>query len=303
MSSTSEHSSSPDLINPDRLGLACAFTAAVAWGLTGIFVRLLEGMPPSLIVLVRMMIALLAFSPFILRNPGGFLAALRTPLGLFMGLYYILATEAFTRAPVAEVTLIVGLSPVAALGLDRLAGARISSRSLLGALTAIAGLALFLAPSAHHGGDSRLIGDSLALGAAMVSAAYAFSLRQRTLSGRALKTQSLAAAACAMGVVLAAGGELLACLTQPDTGTAFEPDTLNLSLLLALGLVSTALPTLAFGLAASRLPTVVTTSFSLVVPLWAALFAGLFLGEWPPLLSLPGGFVTLLGLKIVLRAR
>ena len=303
MPSTTHQNSPADLAGPDRLGLACALTAAVAWGLTGIFVRLLDDLSPSLIVLVRMVIAFLAFSPFVLRDPAGFLAALRTPLGLFMGLYYLLATEAFTRAPVAEVTLIVGLSPIAALGLDRLAGTAIPRRSFVGALIAIAGLALFLAPSARAGGDARLVGDGLALGAAAVSAAYAFNLRQRTLTGRALKTQSLAAAACAMGVAVAAGGELLACLAHPAAGPLFVPDAGNLSLLLALGLVSTALPTLAFGLAAARLPTVVTTSFSLIVPLWAALFAGLFLEEWPPLLSLPGGIATLLGVWIVLRAR
>lgn len=303
MSNASGPTSAPGLAGPDQLGLASAFTAALAWGLTGIFVRLLDGLSPSLIVLARMSIALIAFSPFVLRDPKGFLAALRTPLGLFMGLYYILATEAFTRAPVAEVTLIVGLSPIVALALDRATGARISPRSLIGASVAIAGLALFLAPSAKQAGDTRFLGDALAFGAATVSAAYAFSLRRRTLTGRTLNTRSLTAAACAMGVLLAGGGELLAWLTQPSADLLFSPDTRNLSLMLALGLVSTALPTLAFGLAASRLPTVVTTSFSLIVPLWAALFAGLFLEEWPPLLSLPGGAATLLGVWIVLRAK
>lgn len=288
---------------PDRLGLAYAFTAALAWGLTGIFVRLLDGLSPSLIVLARMTVALIAFSPFVLRDVRGFLAALRTPLGLLMGLYYILATEAFTRAPVAEVTLIVGLSPIVALGLDRLAGAKINSRSLTGACVAITGLALFLAPSAQQGADTRFIGDALALGAATVSAAYAAGLRKRTLTGRALKSRSLAAAACAMGVLLAGGGQALAHLIHSPTDVLFQPGVRSLSLLLALGLVSTALPTLAFGLAAARLPTVMTTSFSLIVPLWAALFAGLFLNEWPSLLSLPGGAATLLGVWIVLRAK
>lgn len=303
MSSASAHTSPYADPGPDRLGLASAFAAALAWGLTGIFVRLLDGLTPSLIVLARMSIALIAFSPFVLRDPRGFLAALRTPLGLFMGLYYILATEAFTRAPVAEVTLIIGLSPIVALGLDRATGAKIAPRSLIGAGVAIAGLALFLAPSAKQGGDTRFVGDALAFGAATVSAAYAFSLRRRVLAGRTLETRSLTAAACAMGVLLAGGGELLAHLVHPADAMLFEPDVRSLSLLLGLGLVSTALPTLAFGLAAARLPTVVTTSFSLIVPLWAAMFAGMFLREWPPLLSLPGGVATLLGVWIVLRTK
>lgn len=300
MPTTSEFSAPS---GPDRLGLAYAFTAALAWGLTGIFVRLLDGLSPSLIVLARMAVALIAFSPFVLRDPRGFLAALRTPLGPLMGLYYILATEAFTRAPVAEVTLIVGLSPIVALGLDRIAGAKITARSLIGAFVAFAGLALFLAPSAKQGGDTRFLGDVLAFGAATVSAAYASGLRKRTLTGRALNSRSLVAAACAMGVLLAGSGQIFAHLVHPGLEMSFDADFRNLSLLLSLGLVSTALPTLAFGLAAARLPTIMTTSFSLIVPLWAAVFAGLLLNEWPSLLSLPGGVATLLGVWIVLRAK
>jgi drug/metabolite transporter, DME family len=72
--------------------------------------------------------------------------------------------------------------------------------------------------------------------------------------------------------------------------------------LILLGGVSTAVPTLAFGVASARLPSILTTSLGLMTPLSAALLPGLMLGEWPALLALPGALVTLAGLVAVLRA-
>jgi len=59
-----------------------------------------------------------------------------------MGAYYILATEAFARAPVVEVTLVIGSAPVIAVGLERLRGARPVRQQVIGAIVAVVGLVL-----------------------------------------------------------------------------------------------------------------------------------------------------------------
>jgi drug/metabolite transporter (DMT)-like permease len=47
---------------------------------------------------------------------------------------------------------------------------------------------------------------------------------------------------------------------------------------------------------------VLTTSLGLTTPLFAALFAGLVLNEWPVLAAVPGALVTIAGVVIVLRS-
>jgi drug/metabolite transporter (DMT)-like permease len=72
--------------------------------------------------------------------------------------------------------------------------------------------------------------------------------------------------------------------------------------LVLLGCVSTAIPTLAFGVASARLPSVLTTSLGLMTPLFAALFAGFIVNEWPAPAALPGAFIAIAGVVIVLRS-
>jgi drug/metabolite transporter (DMT)-like permease len=69
-----------------------------------------------------------------------------------------------------------------------------------------------------------------------------------------------------------------------------------------LGAVCTAVPTLAFGIASAKLPAVLTTSLGLMTPIFAALFAGLLLLEWPSLSAVPGAVVAICGVVMVLRA-
>jgi drug/metabolite transporter (DMT)-like permease len=81
------------------VALTAGLVAPLTWGLTGVFVRLLHGVPTLAIVDVRLLIAALVLSPWAFRRRHAFRDALRSPLAFAMGAYYIFATEAFARAP------------------------------------------------------------------------------------------------------------------------------------------------------------------------------------------------------------
>jgi drug/metabolite transporter, DME family len=281
----------------DRLGLSAGLLAPVAWGFTGVFVRLLHGVPTLAIVAGRLFIAVLVLIPWVLLRGRDFIGACRSPLSAAMGAYYILATEAFARAPVVEVTLVIGSAPVIAVGLERLRGVRPVRQQVIGAIVAVVGLVLFLRPRAGVGAD-RMFGYLFASGAAGASAAYAVALRGRALSNRPVNALALTVAACALGAV---ASFVLLGREIPASLLAIKAPTKVIYLVL-LGVVSTAVPTLAFGVASLRLPPVLTTSFGLMTPLFAALFAGWFLTEWPLPSAIPGALLAITGLGLVLRA-
>ena len=281
----------------DRLAVLAGLVAPITWGLTGILVRLLHGVPTLAIVAVRLLVAALVLLPWaLLRRRRPTVSALN-PWALAMGAYYVLATEAFVRAPVVDVTLLVGMSPVLAVGFEWVRGRPAARAQVIGALTAVAGLVLFLRPAAGIE-MGRAFGYLFALGAAITSAAYAVGLRAQAQSGRTPDALMLTIMACVTGAIASAG--LLAASGLP--GTAPSPSERQVIELVLLGVVSTAIPTLAFGLASSRLPAVLTTSLGLTTPIFAALFAGVALGEWPAPAALPGAVVALAGVVLVLRA-
>lgn len=295
----------------DARGLAAALITAVAWGLVGTMVRLLPALTPIEVVAGRLAFALAAALPALAvpraraevrdavrRGPAWVLAAL-------MGSYYLLAVLAFRLAPVADVALLLAASPLCALGLRRLRGAAVTATERDGALLALGGVALTLVPSletalagAGHAARLRLLGDALALAAATASAAYAMRFRAAqaartapTPLGVALLTFALGTAALAVRAQLA--------------GTPLVPlahlDARGLAVLASLGIVSTLVPTLAFAIAARRLPAVLSSATLLLVPVVSALAAAAALGERPSAWLLPGGALVALGLLRLVR--
>jgi drug/metabolite transporter (DMT)-like permease len=287
----------PSRAELDSLALAAGIVAPLSWGMTGIFVRLLHGVPTLGIVAARLVVAVVVLSPWILRRRDRWAHAIRNPWALAMGAYYVLATEAFVRAPVVDVTLLVGTAPIVAVGLERLRGHRAQRQQLMGALIAVVGLVWFLRPDAGISAE-RGLGYLFALGAAAASAAYAVGLRAQAEAGRPLDALSLTVAACVLG----ATASLALLAGDGALGALVRPSAVQMLHLVLLGVLSTAIPTLAFGIASSKLPSVLTTSLGLMTPLFAALFAGLLLGEWPTATAVPGALIALTGVVLVLRA-
>lgn len=281
----------------DSFAMAAGMIAPLTWGLTGVFVRLLHGAPTLAIVTGRLLIAALVLGPWLWVRGREARRPFNAALAAVMGAYYILATEAFARAPVVEVTLIVGSAPVIAVVLERTRGIRPVRQQLVGAVVAVAGLVLFLAPGVTVGSD-RALAYLFAFGAAAASAAYAVWLRAGALGESKPDPLALTVGACLLGSV----ASLLLLGPHVEASVSRLASPADLIYLVLLGTVSTAVPTLAFGIASVKLPSVVTTSLGLTTPLFAAVFAGLFLDEWPAPASIPGALVTITGVTIVLRA-
>ena len=282
----------------DWQGFAIGLTAPAGWGLAGIFIRLLEGWPGSLIMSGRLLVATLVFLPALILRHAARRDALRTALPLAMAAYYIIATSAFMRAPIVNVALLIGLSPAIALIIDRIAGRRPGRLQWLGVAVAITGLAVFLGPQEIS--QREAFGHVLAVAAGFMSAIYATGLRRHHTTGRKSDPAVFTGLACLYGAVLAlllwpVSGGLLGplALPQADWGDGME--------LVLLGLLATALPTLTYGVASSRLAGVITASLMLLSPIFASIYAGFILDDWPRLVALPGALMVLTGVFLTTR--
>lgn len=292
-------------MNPQALG-AAALTA-IAWGLTGIFVFLLPPVSAFYIAGGRLLLGLFCVLPALLLSAASrnalFDAARRPVAYIFAGLlsiYYLSATSGFQHAPVAEVALLLCVAPIFVLMLRRLRGDVPSQREIGGAVLALIGLAWILAPrlvgnnSAH---DNHLLGDALAIAAAACTAFYADAyarLHKRGLSPDPFGTTCLT---LIVGSVVLLG---LAVLFAEALPTTLGGDMRSLWLLLGLGVLCTGIPSMSFAYASKHLPPLVTATISLLIPVFAALFAALFLDQVLPLSMLPGSLVLLAGVALVL---
>lgn len=292
---------SADVAPADRAGLALAGLAAATWSLAGVWVRLLPGVPLATVVGGRLALALVAVAPVVwvrrlsLGRPSG--AA--WGLVALMAAYYVAAVAAFRLAPVAEATLFVNASPLFAVGWAAVRREPLTRGQAWGIALALAGFAVIVLPGLVAGADAdrqRLAGDGLALLAAAGMAAYSVAFQR--LGDRAPAGLTVTALAGALGAVglaaLAAvvGGAAWAGLDRPPP----------LAALVALGVVTTAVPTVAYSAASRRLPAVVTTTTRLLTPAFAAVAAWLVLGEAPPAWLAPGGALVVGGLVWSLRS-
>ena len=77
--------------------------------------------------------------------------------------------------------------------------------------------------------------------------------------------------------------------------------TTNLLIFVGLAIFCTAIPSLAFAFASERLPSVVTATISLLIPLFAGAFAFVILGEKVPSTAIPGSVLVVAGIVMILR--
>lgn len=288
--------------------LGAAALTAIAWGMTGIFVFLLPPVSAFWIAGGRLLIGALCVLPWLLLSTaarGALLAALRTPVAyLFaalLSLYYLSATSAFQHAPVAEVALLLCTAPIFVLLLRRLRGDVPARREVGGALLALLGLGWILAPrllgsqDGAHG--NHLLGDVLAIAAAACTALYAdayarLNRRQQAPSPLGTTLLTLILGSLLLLLVPVAAAMPLAAAFQAETGALW--------LLFGLGVLCTGIPSLSFAFASQHLPPLVTATISLLIPVFAAVFAALILDQRLPLAMLPGSLVLLGGVALVL---
>jgi hypothetical protein len=110
---------------------------------------------------------------------------------------------------------------------------------------------------------TSMAGDALALAAATVSALYVTQLRAAALAGRSPDAVGIAMRTSVIGAI-AAAALAGARGTLSDYGITIH----EWSMLILLGAFSTAVPTVAYSVASRRLPAAVTTSLSLLTPIF-----------------------------------
>lgn len=290
--------------------MAVAALTSLTWGLTGIFVRLLPSFSPLAITAGRLMIGLAAVLPvFILLRDRrrGLIAALQHPvayvLAVLMAGYYLLATAAFQLAPVAEVALLISTTPLFVLALRWVRGTLPARSEIGGSLLALGGMALILVPKMSFSGEAAVqhfYGDLWALCSAVLAAFYASIYRVLSERGRAPDASGVSVLTFVIGSVILI---LALALTPGSSGWSGSSglDGTALWVLLGLGVLSTAIPTLGFAIASRRLPPMVTATILLFVPVFAGLFAYVLLGETISLLFIAGCFLVLGGVAMILR--
>ena len=250
----------------ERSAVLAAGLTAVLWGITGIFVRLLPPVSPVSITAGRLVGALIVALPiyaFSNARRSALKEALKNPVGYVLASlltgYYLLATAAFQLAPVAEVALLLSTPPLFVLVLRRIRGDVPAALELLGAGLAVAGIALILGPRltlAERVGSHRLIGDVLAICAAILTALYIHLYRQVATNLKALEPTSVTFMTFALGSValIAVGSVVRTTISLRPLGGA------NLLIFLGLAIFCTAIPSFAFAFASERLPSVVTAT-------------------------------------------
>lgn len=291
----------------DRLGLLAVVVTAASWGMTGVFVRFLSDFSVPAIVAGRLLCALAVIGPIVLRSQQSCRALVTDfgklatwTLGGLLFLYYCAAVAAFELAPVSDVALLISTSPLFILLhrlFDRSGARRFHPVEWAGVLIAIIGVFLITFGEAAHGAwpSTRIHGILFALGAAWATASYAASFRRLSASSRAPRTTSVAFTTSFFGGVAA-----LAAAGIYDPRPIALLDDAAILHFLGLGILSTAVPSLAYAMGSQRLQPLVTTSIRLSTPVFATVFALIFLNESPSAWTLPGGIMILAGMYLAL---
>ncbi|WP_197495737.1 DMT family transporter [Acidihalobacter yilgarnensis] len=278
----------------DRRGVMGAVVTSMSWAATGVWVNLAPALSPLALVAWRLLLAAALFWLLFPRVRRGF-GLQAWGLGAMLVAYYLAAVFAFQHAPVGEVALCIGCAPLFVLLYQALIGRWPTWREIVAVALTLAGLVVMVWPGLLGTGVARMwSGLLVALVAAALTAAYAtlhrrLALRQRAPSGAEIGRTAFAP----LGAALLA----VAWLHGPSV-RVLPLEILPVIAVIGLGIVSTALPTVAVAVASSRLPAFLNTLIRLTTPLFATGFGWAFLAQQPTAWTVAGGALILSGLFV-----
>lgn len=284
----------------DKTGIIAAILTALGWGMAGIFIKLLPSFSVFSIVTIRLVLALIVIIPIILLQNNLFthIKELRQfkvwILSIIMLGCYTFGTMAFQFAPVGEVTLLMTTAPIFTILFQFLRRKEVSKTKYWGALIAFLGICFIIFPSLNSLNAvswQRIIGNLLALSVSVLLAIYALWYRALSQYDIAPNSISISLGTFILGI----------SIFLPVTSKSFSAYTslINVRYLVAslgLGLVSTAIPTLGYAIAAKRLPALTTTGILLLEPILAIASAFLILGTIPSIWIIPGTIFVAIGI-------
>lgn len=270
--------------------------ATVAVSFSAIFIRIAND-DAATIVWLRMALTTVLLAPFVLRrardrplfaNRRG--AALTAGAGVFLAAHFLLWTASLRYTTIAASVLLVSLHPliVAPLG-SRLLGERVSARTGVGIVLALAGTAVTCAGDVRLS-TTALAGDLLAIGGAVALSVY-------LLIGRGLRSEvSVSGYSMSVYAVVA----IIAAATATVSGNAHLPSARVVLLCLALAVVCTLGGHTVYNWSLRRVPAVTVSLAFLGEPPLTALLGVLVLAAIPSVPTVIGGVVILAGLALVL---
>jgi len=274
--------------------LVCSFL----WGSAFFFVKLSGDLNPFVLASMRGAIGGLSLSAWFLFQ-GKSIRPQRHEwrvwafLGTFNGwLPNVLVAYALTQIATAPAAMIQASSPLIVAAISHLlfAEERLTPQRLLGVLVGFAGMGILIGPAALPDSGISPVGIAvMVLVACSYAAANVYVRTVRNVDpGRMALGQQIGSGSAATLLALVMAGP-----------SAFAPVPSHLAPLLALGILSTALPILVFMVLIRRTGPTRASMVGYLAPVWTILLAVLFLGESVGLRELLGGAVVLSGVALV----
>lgn len=290
-------------LTSDRIGIVAAVITALSWGLTGIFVRLIDDLSSEGILFCRLFFSYIALQIFAVfydkfRNQIllDYKIRITWKLAFLQFMYFSFATYAFNYAPVSDVALLISTSPIFILVIHYFINSNIAAKDLVGVALSLLGVAIIIfGGHSESGADQtwplRIVGDILALCAALSIGLYALYYKTATEKNKHPSAFSVALVACFVGSVISSF-----FLSTADLN--LEEEIISLPLI-GLALISTAIPAITYALSSSRLPPVVTTTIRMLTPVFASVLSYLILSEVPTVWIIPGGALVIFGSYVI----
>lgn len=266
---------------------------ALLWGLVAIIVRRLD-MPAMAIVFYRVLLAATAIALALLLARRSEL--LRTPnravllLGVLLALHWTCFFAAIQATSVASAVLVTYSSPVLiAILAPAVLGEHVPSLSVVALAVSLGGIALIALSG--DGGDVRLTGVALALGAALTNALLFVGFKR------------FAADVAPVTVVLYETVVAAVVLSPAALVGGYSLGLEELGYLVVLGVFLTGLVIVVFVAALRDVPATTAGILAYMEPVSAAALAIVLLGETPsPAVIAGGAAIVAAGAVVVLRA-
>ncbi|BDD12344.1 multidrug transporter (plasmid) [Fulvitalea axinellae] len=289
----------------DKSGLLIAFMTTMTWGMSGIFVKYLAGMPILTLIAFRLSLGALLIFPLILfqKKRKTFLGHLLKPstwgLSIVFFFCYALATFSFLHAPVSETVLLMTCSPLFVILIKKLRRQRLFAYEYKAILMAVTGIIIVIAPQfikLMESPNHHIIGNFSALTVAVLLAVY--TLWNQSLKGMpdAPHAFSITLGTNALGLLA-----MSFAFASPMVGQTPALEARDLAYLVGLGIICTAIPTIGYSMASLRLPPLMVTSILLSEPIFATIYAYFLIEEQPNFTVFPGGFLIIFGLYYLAR--
>ena len=287
-------------LDDPRARVAALVVGVLAVSVAAILVRIADAPAPAL-ALWRTALGAAALTPFALRTrvvPAGRQRLLLVASGLLLAAHFGLWFASLDLTTVAASAVLVAMSPVAVgLGSAVFLGEPPSRATWLGLGLAVAGAMLVAAADLGGAGGGRaLVGDGLALAAAVAAAGYLLLGRhaRRTLPVSVYATWTYGTAAVALSVVCLVAGV--------DIGLGGGYDTRTWAAIAGLVVGPQLLGHTVFNLVLGRVSATVVAVVIIAEPVGAGVLAALLLAEAPSGWFYLGAPLVLAGVVLAARA-